>query len=128
MKKSYRNLFVWQASVDLAVRMIALADRLIARKRFALADQLTRASCSVPNNIAEGQGRLTNKDRCHYLVIARASLYEVETQLEILTRARLGRDTTDVRGLIAKIESGLTKMIDRLSANRDARPSETLRL
>ncbi|HEX6642112.1 MAG TPA: four helix bundle protein [Thermoanaerobaculia bacterium] len=71
----------------------------------------------MPNNIAEGQGRLTTKDRCHYLVIARASLYEVETQLEILKRARLGRDTTDVRGLIAKIEAGLTKMIDRLSAN-----------
>jgi four helix bundle protein len=57
MKNSYRKLFVWNASVDLAVRMIALADRLIAKRRFGLADQLIRASCSVPNNIAEGQGR-----------------------------------------------------------------------
>ena len=56
MKKSFRHLFVWVASVELAVRMIALADRLIARKRYALADQLVRAACSVPNNIAEGQG------------------------------------------------------------------------
>lgn len=71
-------------------------------------------SCSVPNNIAEGQGRASTRDRRHFLVQARGSLYEVETQLEILTRTRIARDTTDVRGLIAKIEYGLTRMIDHL--------------
>ena len=108
---------MWKASVDLAVRMIALADQLIARKRFALADQLTRASCSVPNNIAEGQGRLTTRDRCHFLVQARASLYEVETQLEILNRAEIADDIVRERDSIAPIEAGLTKMIDRLRAS-----------
>ncbi len=122
MKKSYRNLFVWEASVDLAVRMINLADALIARKRFALADQLVRASCSVPNNIAEGQGRWTTRDRRHYLVQARGSLYEVETQLEILSRAGIATDTTGVRDRIAVIECGLTKMIDRLKDDRESRP------
>jgi four helix bundle protein len=117
MKKSYRKLFVWEASVDIAVRMIALADRLIARKRFALADQLVRAACSVPNNIAEGQGRATTKDRRHFLVQARGSLYELETQLEILTRAHLAKDTSGVREQIAQIESGLTKMIARLASD-----------
>src|SRR6185503_2540955 len=92
MKKSFRGLFVWEASVDLAVRLIALADRLAARKRFAIADQLVRAALSVPSNIAEGEGRSTNKDRRHYLVQARGSLYELETQLEIVTRARLAKD------------------------------------
>lgn len=111
MKKSYRQLFVWQASVDLAVRMIALGDHLISRRRFALADQLVRAACSVPNNIAEGEGRSTNADRRHYLVQARGSLYELETQLEILERARLAHDATGVRSTIAKIECGLTRMI-----------------
>jgi four helix bundle protein len=118
MKKSYRQLFVWQASVDLAVRMIALADRLIAKKRFALADQLVRAACSVPNNIAEGEGRLTTADRRHYLAQARGSLYELETQLEILTRARLGHDVSGVRGIIAQIECGLSRMIERRSNGR----------
>ncbi len=115
MKKSFRNLFVWQASVDIAVRMIHLSDRLIAKRRFALADQLVRAACSVPNNIAEGQGRSTTNDRRHYLVQARGSLYELETQLEILTRARLAKDVTGIRDSIAVVEAGLTKMIDRLS-------------
>ncbi|HEY0159296.1 MAG TPA: four helix bundle protein [Thermoanaerobaculia bacterium] len=115
MKKSYRHLFVWEASVDVAVRMIALADELISRKRFALADQLVRAACSVPNNIAEGQGRASTKDRRHFLVQARGSLYELETQLEILERAHIAKDTTGVRERIAQIECGLTKMIENLA-------------
>jgi four helix bundle protein len=114
MKKSFRDLFVWQASVDLAVRLVGLADRLIVAKRFALADQLVRASCSVPNNIAEGQGRYTSRDRRHYLVQARGSLYEVDTQLEILTRAGLIEDISAIRDIIPRLECGLTRMIDRL--------------
>ena len=117
MKKSYRNLFVWQASIDLAVRMIRLSDELLAHKRFALADQLVRASCSVPNNIAEGQGRLTTRDRCHFLVQARGSLYEVETQLEILHRAEIADNILRERDVIAPIECGLTRMIDRLTSS-----------
>jgi four helix bundle protein len=115
MKNSFRKLYVWEASVELAVRVIALADRLIARRRYAIADQIARAATSVASNIAEGQGRATTRDRRHYLVQARGSLYELETQLEIITRAGLARDVSGVRTLIAHIGSGLTKMIDRLS-------------
>ena len=111
-KKSYRDLFVWKTSVNLAVRMIALGDRLVLQRRFALADQLVRAACSVPNNIAEGEGRASNRDRRHYLVQARASLYEVETQLEILLRANIAGEHCKVRNAIAAITAGLTKMID----------------
>lgn len=57
---------------------------------------------------------MTTRDRRHFLVQARGSLYEVETQLEILERAGIGKDTSDVRGSIAQIELGLTRMIDRL--------------
>jgi four helix bundle protein len=121
-KNSYRRLFVWAASVDLAVRMIELADSLVAQRRFALADQLLRAACSVPNNIAEGQGRYTTRDRRQYLVQARGSLYELETQLEILSRAKVSNALTDTREAIAKIECGLTKMIDGMS------PDQSLRL
>ncbi|MFP5246521.1 MAG: four helix bundle protein [Thermoanaerobaculia bacterium] len=123
-KKSYRTLYVWEASVDLAVKMIGLADQLIARRRFALADQLVRAACSVPNNIAEGQGRASEADRRHFLVQARGSLYELETQLEILSRAKLARDTSGVRDVIAQIQCGLTRMINKLAQ----KPSATLRL
>jgi len=109
---NFHGLFVWEASVDLAVRIIALSDRLVARRRFALADQLVRAAISVPSNIAEGQGRSTTRDRRHYLVQARGSLYELETQLEIVERAKLAKDASGVHILIKQISAGLTKMID----------------
>jgi four helix bundle protein len=118
LKKSYRQLFVWKSSVDLAVRMIALADGLIASKRFALADQLIRAACSVPNNIAEGDGRFTNANRRHFLVQAPGSLYELETLLEILVRAKIAIEDAGIRSTIAQLEAGLTRMIQhRVSSN-----------
>jgi four helix bundle protein len=122
MKNSFRKLFVWEASVDLAVRIIGLSDRLIARRRFAIADQLVRAALSVPSNIAEGQGRSSTRDRRHYLVQARGSLYELETQLEIVMRAKLAKDTTGVRKLTAQIGTGLSKMIDALATVPSVRP------
>lgn len=112
MKNSFRKLYVWEASVDLASRIIQLSDDLVGRRRFAIADQLVRAAISIPSNIAEGQGRLTTRDRRHYLVQARGSVYELETQLEILIRARLVKDIFELRTLTAQISSGLTKMID----------------
>jgi four helix bundle protein len=112
MKNSIRNLYVWRTSVELAVRMVHLGDRLIARRRFAIADQLVRAALSVPSNIAEGEGRSTTRDRRHYLVQARGSLYELETQLEVIVRAGIARDTNGTRKLIAHIGAGLTHMIE----------------
>jgi four helix bundle protein len=112
MKNSFRTLFVWTASVELAVRMVHLSNRLMARRRFAIADQLVRAALSVPSNIAEGEGRSSKRDRRHYLVQARGSLYELETQLEVIMRAKLAKDTSGVEKLIAQISTGLTHMIE----------------
>ena len=72
--------------MDLVDRVYEIINRFPAEERFALCDQLRRAVVSVPSNIAEGFGRETHKDFAHFLVQARGSLYEVETQLEIAIR------------------------------------------
>lgn len=117
MAKSFQRLFVWEASIDLAVRMVLLADRLIATRRYAIASQLVRAAFSVPSNIAEGQGRVSTRDRRHFFVQARGSLYELETQLEIITRAKIAYDASGVQPLIRQISSGLTRIINHLAAD-----------
>lgn len=110
----FQNLYVWQESAELAVSMIRLSDGLATRNHYALASQVVRASLSVPSNIAEGQGRSTTRDRRHFLIQARGSLYELETHLEILSRAGLWTMDESVQTRIRKISAGLTKIINRL--------------
>ena len=79
----YKKLIVWQKAKSLVKVVYALTRQFPADERFALTDQLRRAAVSIPSNIAEGYGRASNADYAHFLAIARGSLYEVLTQLEI---------------------------------------------
>jgi four helix bundle protein len=81
--RSYRDLVVWQKSIDLVVETYRLAGSLPASERYVLRDQLLRASISVPANIAEGQGRLSKADYVRHLSVARGSLLELETLLHV---------------------------------------------
>ncbi len=84
---SYKNLIVWQKGIDFAIQVIDLVDVLETdRKHYRLIEQLEASATSVPMNIAEGKGRFTDKDYGHYLVMARGSLYETMTLLEIFMR------------------------------------------
>jgi four helix bundle protein len=84
---SYKNLIVWQKGIDFAIQVIDLVDVLETdRKHYRLIEQLEASASSVPMNIAEGKGRFTDKDYGHYLVMARGSLYETMTLLEIFMR------------------------------------------
>ena len=79
----FKDLIVWQRAMQFAKLVYGLVKQLPVEERYALADQLRRAAASVPSNIAEGNGRAGNKDYAHFLAIARGSLYETITQLEL---------------------------------------------
>jgi four helix bundle protein len=81
--QSYRQLRVWQRGMALANECCALADCLPSRERFALAAQVRRAAVSIPANVAEGYGRNGRAEYVHHIGIARGSLYELETLIEI---------------------------------------------
>jgi len=84
---AYKDLKVWQKSIDLATDVIALVDDLNTdRKHFRLIEQLESAVTSIPMNIAEGKGRSSKKEFIHFLYIARGSIYETLTLLEIFLR------------------------------------------
>lgn len=81
---SYKELIVWQKSIEFASQVIDHAENLASnRKHFRLVEQLEAAATSIPMNIAEGKGRHSTKELKHFLMIARGSLYETMTLLEI---------------------------------------------
>jgi four helix bundle protein len=84
---AYKDLQVWQKSIDLATEVIALVDDLNTdRKHFRLIEQLESAVTSIPMNIAEGKGRESKREFIRFLFIARGSIYETLTLLEIFLR------------------------------------------
>ena len=83
MEGPYRKLIVWQKAKELVKAVYVLTRKFPTDERYALTDQIRRAVVSIPSNIAEGYGRASNADYAHFLAIARGSLYETLTQLEI---------------------------------------------
>ena len=81
MQKAYTTLEVWQKSRELVTIIYQLTGSFPKEELFGLTSQIRRSAVSVPSNIAEGCGRNTSKDTLQFLLIARGSLYELETQL-----------------------------------------------
>ncbi|MFH1086932.1 MAG: four helix bundle protein [Chloroflexota bacterium] len=84
--QTYRDLTVWQRSMDLVELVYRLSKRLPAEAQFGLVSQMRRAAVSLPANIAEGYGRTHRGDYLHHLSMARGSLTELETHLLIAQR------------------------------------------
>jgi four helix bundle protein len=103
--KSFKELRVWQAAMNLVEKVYVLTRRFPKQETYALANQIQRAAVSVPSNIAEGHTREHIKEYLHHLSMAQASLAELETQLEISMRLKyllpqqLRGVTTDIHSL-----------------------------
>ena len=83
----YEDLEVWQKAIDWASQIVSLCNSLETdRRHFRLVEQLESASCSVAMNIAEGKGRYSKKEFVQFLYVARGSLYETLTLLELFLR------------------------------------------
>ncbi len=81
--QSYRDLIVWQKSIDLVTEIYELVELFPREERYVLSSQIKRAAVSSPSNIAEGHNRNSDKEFVQFLCIARGSLGELETQLII---------------------------------------------
>ena len=79
MVQNYRDLKVWQESMDLTPEVYRLQRKLPKEETYGLGDQIRRAAVSIPANIAEGHARQHTKEFLQYLAIARGSLAELET-------------------------------------------------
>jgi len=81
--ESFRDLKVWQAAFALSVAAYRLTATFPRTEQFGMTSQLRRCSIAVASNIAEGYGRGSRADYLRFLKIARGSLFELETQLQL---------------------------------------------
>ena len=84
--KTYRDLEVWQKAMAFVEDVYKTVRTFPREEQYGLSDHIRRAAVSIPSNIAEGFGRDSNAEFLRFLAIARGSLYEVSTQLEIAHR------------------------------------------
>jgi|SaaInl8_200m_RNA_FD_contig_123_6499_length_1571_multi_3_in_0_out_1_4 four helix bundle protein len=116
--KSFKDLSVWQKSIDFVASVYLLVKQLPKEETYALSDQIRRAVVSIPSNIAEGFGRNSTKEYIQFLYIALGSASEVETQ--IIIGQRIGyfqnidkyiEDITEIKKMLNGLISSLKRKI-----------------
>lgn len=122
--QSYRDLVVWQRGMA-ATKAIYRATRAFPREElYGLTAQIRKSVVSIPSNVAEGFGRRGRPEYIRFLLIARGSLFEAGTQLEIafeegyLTREdcrRLSGMLDDVRRPLESLIRSIEKAIEQSS-------------
>ena len=118
----YKNLKVWQLAIDIVDDVYKINKILPAEERFCISDQMRRSAISIPSNIAEGQARNSAKEFIRFLLIAKGSIAELETQLIICNRllyldqstlikicSKLAEASRMIKSLINSIEKTLIK-------------------
>ena len=83
---NFKELKVWQKSMELSVQIYKLTSFFPKDERFGLISQVQRAAVSIPSNIAEGCGRISNKELSRFIAFAMGSCYELETQMILANR------------------------------------------
>lgn len=119
MLNSYRDLIVWQKSVDLAIEIYRLTALFPKEELYGLASQMRRAAVSIPSNIAEGYARKHRRENVQFCRISFGSGAELETQIVIARRLKLapGGEFKKSEELLGKIMKMLNKLIASLASN-----------
>lgn len=115
---SYRDLRVWQAGFQLGLKVCQRAVTFPKYEQFGLASQMRRSAVSVACNVAEGYGRGSRVDYLRFLKIARGSLFELETQVELADALEYfgSKPPDELRTLMVDCTMLLSGLIRRLEA------------
>ena len=112
----FQNLIVYQQAKELVKLVYALIKKFPSDERYALCDQLRRSVISIPSNIAEGMGRIAEKEQGHFINIAFGSLMEVLAQIDIAKD--LDYITNEEYKQVESLVDEIGKMLSSLRAKR----------
>jgi len=106
---NFKELKVWQKTRVLIKKIYEVSAKLPSREKYGLSSQIQRAAVSIASNIAEGSGRGSDKEFIYFLNIARASSFELETQVILLNDLDY-INTSEVEEILNSIEE-IQKML-----------------
>jgi len=116
MSSSFKDLRVWQEAMRFTVEVYRATDQFPKHELYGLSQQLRRAAVSVPSNIAEGKGHRSDREFAHFLLHARGSLLEVQTQVMIAEALEYisGEDGSRLIASSDAIARGLNSLINSI--------------
>ncbi|HMV26252.1 four helix bundle protein [bacterium] len=109
----HKNLDVWKLSIELVTKIYAITENFPKTEMYGITNQLRRAAVSVSSNIAEGAARRSQLERRRYYEIARSSLVEIDTQLEIALRLKfcIRENLHSISDLLNHVFASLSKLV-----------------
>jgi len=115
---NFKELKVWQKSVQLAKLIYQTTSTFPSEEKYGLCAQIQRSAISIASNIAEGSGRGGNKEFQHFLSIANGSAFELETQLILAKEFNFITSETyqELTDLLTEIEKMIHSFHRSLSA------------
>jgi four helix bundle protein len=116
MSGTFEDLRAWQYAMSFVENLYRETSSFPKQELYRLTSQLRRAAVSIVSNIAEGKGRASDRDFCHFLDNARGSVYEVKTQLMLSERIGYLNHETSQRLLaeaseVSRLLNGLLKAL-----------------
>jgi four helix bundle protein len=117
-QRPHERLEVWRDAMDLVEAIYRISAGFPDSERFTLTSQLRRAAISIPSNIAEGAARRSTPEYLRFLSMARGSLSELDTQLQLAERLVYVSGTQDVTELINRVFAKLNALIRSIQAKR----------
>nr|WP_263625979.1 four helix bundle protein [Xanthomonas campestris] len=120
-ERPHERLTVWRDAMSLVEAIYRLSHDFPDSERFGLTAQMRRAAISVPSNIAEGAARRSTAEYLRYLSMARGSLAELDTQLQIATRLQFASPDAAILDLLNRTFARLNALIRTLDESRHLR-------
>jgi four helix bundle protein len=112
---NHKKLDVWNVSIQLIKEIYNLTESFPAREIYGISNQLRRASVSITSNIAEGASRKSSAERKRFYEVARSSLVEIDTQIEISFELNFIKenDKQQISNLINNLFAMITNLIKK---------------
>jgi four helix bundle protein len=100
--RDFKKLIIWEKGMEIALESLTIVNTWPSFEKYSLGNQIVRAAISIPSNIAEGNSRLSEKDKKRFIEIALGSAFELETQV-IISQSLSFADKSVLEELMLKI-------------------------